>query len=199
MEFTVLEEEFAKYALGELVDSNGLQYEPQEAQVNRFALLWEWEGDLNKARHCMFNVTANRPDLSATTKGDGGSKSAQYQTINLVAIPRQNDMNVKIRTRSTTDATVYANWFNSVPTITGTSDYAITVTVKVSTTPIAGATVMLGDGTMGITDANGVIIFHKPAGTYDLFVVADGYDTETDTVTISSADVSKAVTMTASN
>ena len=198
MEFTNIEEEFARYALGEMVDANGLQYEPQEAQVNRFALLWEWEGDVNRARHCMFNVTANRPDLSAQTKGDGGSKSAQYQTIDLVAIPRPNDEIVKTRTRSTTDATVYANWFNTVPAIAGTSDKAITVTVTCSSDPVTDALVMLGDGTMGTTDANGVVKFFKPAGTYDLFVVADGYDTETDSVTVSSSDVSKAVTMTAS-
>ena len=197
MEFTVLEEEFAAYALGELVDSKGLQYEPQEAQVNRFALLWEWEGDINKARHCMFNCTANRPDLSATTKGDGGSKTAQYQTINLKAIPRQNDMNVKVRTRTNTDADVYANWFNSVPEISADGVQMITVTVTDGTDPVAGANVMLGDGSMAATNAEGKAIFNKAAGTYDLFVSCDGYGAESDTVTVASTAVTKTITLTA--
>ena len=199
MEFTVLEEEFAKYALGELVDANGLQYEPQEAQVNRFALLWEWEGDVNRARHCMFNVTANRPDLSVTTKGDGGSKSAQYQTINLTAIPRQNDENVKIRTRSDTDATVYANWFNSVPVIAAENDQMVTITVTDGTDPVAGANVMLGDGSMAATNAEGKAVFTKAAGTYDVFVSASGFDAGTDCVTVASAAVSKTIALTESN
>lgn len=198
MEFTTMEEEFARYALGELVDENGLQYEPQEAQVNRFALLWEWVGDINRARHCMFNCTANRPDLSAITKGDGGSKTAQYQQINLKSIPRQNDGNLKVRTRSNTSASVYNNWFNSVPVIAASADKTITVTVADSSNPIAGALVMLGDGTCAATNASGVALFYKPAGTYDLFVVAEDYTTVSDSVTVSSADVSKSVTMTAS-
>lgn len=197
MEFTVLEEEFARYALGELVDANGLQYEPQEAKVNRFALLWEWEGDENRTRHCMFNVTANRPDLTAQTKGDGGSKSPQYQTINLKAIPRQNDENVKTRTRSNTDPTVYANWFNAVPQIAEEGMQKITITVTSSSDPVAGAAVMLGDGTMGYTDSTGVIVLMKGAGTYDVFVSKDGYTAAADSVTVASAAVSKAITLTA--
>ena len=118
MEFTNVDEDFAAYAFGEEVSENKkLQYEPQEAEVNRFALLWEWQGDQNRTRHVMYNVTANRPDLSVTTKGDGGSKTAQYQTINLVAIPRPNDEVVKSRTRTDTDQTVYDNWFTTVPEI----------------------------------------------------------------------------------
>lgn len=197
MEFTVLEEEFAKYALGELVDANGLQYEPQEAQVNRFALLWEWEGDVNRARHCMFNVTANRPDLSAQTKGDGGSKSAQYQTINLVAIPRQNDENVKTRTRSNTDPDVYANWFNSVPVIAAEGDQKVTITVTDGTNPVSGANVMLGDGSMAVTNDQGVASFTKAAGDYDIFVSKSGFTAAADTVTVASAAVTKTITLTA--
>lgn len=197
MEFTNPDEDFLAYALGEVTDSNGLQYEPLEPTVNRFALLWEWEGDLRKTRHCMFNCTARRPDLSVTTKGDGGSKSPQYQTINIKAIARVNDDVVKIRTKSTTDATVYNNWFNSVPTIAASGTQKVTVSVKVSTTPIVGALVVLGDGTMGVTDAAGEIVFYKAAGDYDVFVSKTGYEGVADSITVASAAVTKAITMTA--
>ena len=197
MEFTVLEEEFAKYALGEIVDSNGLQTEPQEAKVNRFALLWEWEGDQKRTRHCMFNVTANRPDLSATTKGDGGTKSAQYQTLDLVAIPRQNDDNVKTRTRSDTDQAVYDNWFNTVPTLAEETAKKVTITVTDGSNPVVNATVMLSDGTMGYTGTDGVIVFYKEPGAYDVFVSKSGFNAGTDTVTVAAADVEKTITLNA--
>lgn len=197
MEFTVLEEEFARYALGELVDANGVQYEPQEAQVNRFALLWEWEGDEFRSRHCMFNVTANRPDLSVTTKGDGGSKTAQYQQINLVAIPRNNDENVKVRTRSNTDPAVYENWFNSVPTIASETMQTITVTVTDGSNPVAGAVVMLGDASTAVTNSDGVALLHKEDGAYDLFVSASGFTAVKDSVTVSGAAVAKSITLAA--
>lgn len=197
MEFTNPDEDFLAYALGEQTDANGLQYEPLEPVVNRFALLWEWEGDKRKTRHCMYNCTARRPDLSVTTKGDGGSKSAQYQTINLKAIARPNDDVVKIRTKSTTDATVYDNWFNSVPTIAADGTQKITVTVKTGSTPIAGALVILGDGTMGVTDSAGVIVFYKAAGTYDVFVSKSGYAAGKDSITVAAAAVTKAISLTA--
>lgn len=197
MEFTNPDEEFQRYALGEQVDENGLQYEPLEPPVNRFAFLWEWQGDQKKTRHCMFNCTASRPDLSVTTRGDGGTKTAQYQTLNVETAARANDDVVKVRTRSDTDQQVYEDWFNSVPTIAMDGAKKVTVTVDDGTAPIAGALVVLGDGTLGVTDSAGEIIFYKPAGTYDLFVSAAGYDSESSSITIADAAVEKSITMTA--
>lgn len=196
IESTNFDEDFLAYALGEVIDANRLQVEPQEAQVNRFALLWEWEGDKNKARHCMFNVTANRPDLAATTKGDGGTKAAQYQTLNLIAIPRASDNVVKTRTRSDTPAEIYENWFNAVPAVAAETDRKITVTVTDGSDPISGAAVFLSDGTMSRTNAAGVAIFTKAAGTYDLFASYAEHTPAADTVTVSTTDVTKTLTLT---
>ena len=106
-------------------------------------------------------------------------------------------MNVKVRTRTNTDADVYANWFNSVPEISADGVQMITVTVTDGTDPVAGANVMLGDGSMAATNAEGKAIFSKAAGTYDLFVSCDGYGAESDTVTVASTAVTKTITLTA--
>ena len=196
MEFTHPDEEFLKYALGETVDSNGLQYEPLEPPVNRFAFLWEWQGDQKKTRHCMYNCTASRPDLSVITKGDGGNKTAQYQTLNVESAARANDDVVKVRTRSDTDSTVYNNWFNTVPTIAAEGTQKVTVTVTDGTDPVSGALVILGDGTLGVTDTAGQIVFYKLAGTYDLFVSASGFEGAASSVTVSTSAVTKTVALT---
>ena len=197
MEFTNPDEDFLAFVLGEVVDSNGLQYEIVEPPEKRVALLWEWVGDKRHTRHCMYNCTITRPELSVITKGDGGSKTAQYQTLNIQAIPRVNDDIVKVRTRSDADASVYNGWFNSVPTIAAVGNQKVTVTVKVSTTPIPGALIQLSNGAQGVTDATGTIIFYLPAGTYSAAASASGYTPKLESITVSNSAVTKAITLTA--
>lgn len=113
IESTFLDEEFLEWALSEVSDAKKVQYEIQEPVINRFGLVWEWVGDKSRTRHVMYNVTANRPDINATTAGDGGTKSAQYQTISLIAIPRADGL-VKARTGADIDQAVYDAWFTTV-------------------------------------------------------------------------------------
>lgn len=113
MEVTNVDDEFAMYVLGETKTDKGVIVENKDGQGGRFYLLWEWEQDRKDTRHVMYNCTANRPDVSATTAGDGGTKTAQARTLNLTAIPRADGI-VKARTGKDTDETVYNNWFTSV-------------------------------------------------------------------------------------
>lgn len=110
MEVTSLDEEFAQYALGEKKTAKGVVYEEADAEPKRFYLIWEWKQDQRNTRHIMYNVTANRPDVSATTAGDGGTKNPQYRTLNLTAIPRWDGI-VKARTNAETDQETYDGWF----------------------------------------------------------------------------------------
>lgn len=117
LEMTELDEDLIKYALDEEEDSKKLSFEKKETTQKRFFLMWEWIQDAKNSRHCMFNITANRPEIAATTAGDGGTRSAQYQTLTLRALPRF-DGRVKCKTKSDTDSTTYSNFFNSVPVFT---------------------------------------------------------------------------------
>lgn len=113
MEVTNLDDEFAMYALGETKTDKKVIVEDQNGKGGRFYLLWEWIQDEKNTRHILFNCTANRPDASATTAGDGGTKTTQSRTLNFTAIPRADGV-VKARTGADTDETVYQNWFTTV-------------------------------------------------------------------------------------
>lgn len=194
LELTNMDDEFAKWALSEIVDSNNVQYEDKEPPVNRIYLLWEWVQDSKNTRHVMYNVTVSRADINATTANDGDSKTAQYQTVNLTAIPRADGV-VKAKTRFDVNETVYTNWFSAVYEPTGESQFAVTVTVTDGTDPISGATVVINNMIV-TTDATGNAVFYLANGTYDVMVSDGGTHTATtDTVTVNSAAVSKSVAL----
>ena len=144
----------------------------------------------------MYNITASRPSMSATTAGDNDTKTAQYRTLNMTAIPRDDGI-VKASTRVNVDSTTYNNWFSSAYVPTGTSQQTVTFTISDSNGAIEGAMIMLSNGMSGVTNASGVCVFYLGAGDYDVMVSADGYTTGTDSVTVSTSAVSKAITLTA--
>lgn len=194
LELTNLDDDFAKYALSEEVDGKKVQYEIKEPKINRFYLIWEWVQDEKNTRHIMYNVTASRPSMSATTSGDGDNKTAQYRTLNLTAIPRDDGI-VKASTRVDVDAEAYENWFNAAYVPSDANGFDLTVIVTDGTDPIEGAMVVLGNGAMANTNAEGKAIFNLINGTYDIMVSASGMTATTDTATVSGAAVSKTIAL----
>jgi hypothetical protein len=57
--------------------------------------------------------------------------------------------------------------------------------------------IVLSNGTTAVTNASGQAVIYLAAGTYDLMASADGYTTDTDSVTVSTAAVTKAISLTA--
>ena len=196
LELTNLDDDFAAWVLSEAVDSNNVQYEEKEPQINRFYLLWEWVQDAKNTRHVMYNITASRPSMSATTAGDGDSKTAQYRTLNLTAIPRADGI-VKASTRADVNNTVYENWFSALYEPVSSAKQAVTFTVTSGANPVADALVVLSTGATAVTDSNGNAVMYLANGAYDVMVSASGYTTATDSVTVASAAVTKAITLTA--
>ena len=94
-------------------------------------------------------------------------------------------------------STVYSNWFSAAYVPTGTSQQTVTFTISDSNGAIEGAMIMLSNGQSAVTNASGNAVFYLGAGTYDVMVSADGYTTGTDSVTVSTSAVSKAITLTA--
>lgn len=72
----------------------------------------------------------------------------------------------------------------------------VTFTVKNKTVAIEGATVEV-NGSRLKTNASGVAEFNLRAGTYPVKIKASGYAPQTDTVTVESAEVTKAVVLVA--
>ena len=113
LEMTALDDDLVQYALDEERDDLKIQFEKKVTAQKRLFLMWEWENDTRNTRHCMLNITANRGNIESTTAGDGGSKSAQYETLNLRSLPRY-DGYVKYKTTYETNAEDYDNFFESV-------------------------------------------------------------------------------------
>ena len=88
-----------------LVENSGI------GESVKFALLFEFDGDVNAIRHVLYNCSASRPSIESETKED--TIEPGTETLSITADPRSDGL-VKARTGDTTDAGTYANWYKTV-------------------------------------------------------------------------------------
>lgn len=112
LEIALIPEWFRTEILQELLDSNGVLVEKSDnAESVKFALLFEFDGDVRAIRHVMYNCTASRPSIESETKED--TIEPGTEKLSLTADPREDGL-VKSRTGDTTTAATYAAWYNKV-------------------------------------------------------------------------------------
>ena len=112
LEIALIPEWFRTDILLETLDSNGVLVEKSDqAESVKFALLFEFDGDVRAIRHVMYNCTASRPSIESETKEE--TIEPGTETLSLTADPREDGL-VKSRTGDTTDAATYAGWYQSV-------------------------------------------------------------------------------------
>ena len=111
-------ENFRVSALNETLDDNKVLIEDANSELNRFALLFEFDGDVKHIRHVLYNCSASRPGIEGKTNEE--SREVQTETLTIKATPLASGV-VKAKTGNETDSTVYADWYKAVymPTITG--------------------------------------------------------------------------------
>jgi ribosomal protection tetracycline resistance protein len=98
--------------LQEELDDKGVLIEKSSNKESvKFALLFEFDGDVNCIRHVLYNCTSSRPSIESESKEDTIEPGKEKLTI--TADPRADGL-VKARTGDTTDATAYANWYSAV-------------------------------------------------------------------------------------
>ena len=112
LEIALIPEWFRTDILLEEKDSNGVLVERSTiTAVPKFALLFEFDGDVHGIRHVLYNCSASRPGVSSQTKED--KIEPVTETLSLTADPRADGL-VKARTGDTTTDETYNNWYQSV-------------------------------------------------------------------------------------
>ena len=120
LEAALLPDSFKKDILGMVADTNSVIYEHQDAQMEHFALLFQFQGDEKAIRHVFYNCVASRPNVEGSTKSE--SIEPQTETMDLtcsgveMTVGTAQRMVVKAYADDSADTTVYSGWFSAVYT-----------------------------------------------------------------------------------
>ena len=105
--------------LGYETDSNGVVYEPADAEPKSCALLWQFDGSKVKKRGLLYNVKFNRPTMTGNTK----TESVDPDTDELTGVAIGRDLTINNETvnvikasvtNETATATQFNGWFSAV-------------------------------------------------------------------------------------
>ena len=111
LELAMIPESFRTDILKEAADANKVLVENANSETGRFALLFEFDGDVRKIRHVLYNCSASRPSIESQTNEE--DKEVQTETLTIKARPMA-DGRVKAKTGDSTTQSVYEGWYGSV-------------------------------------------------------------------------------------
>ena len=120
LELAMVPESFRTDVLKESLDTNQVLVENANVETANFALLFEFDGDVKKIRHVLYNCSAARPNIGSSTNEE--EIEVQTETLALTAAPLANGY-VKARTGDSTTDEVYKGWYGAVymPTTASTN------------------------------------------------------------------------------
>jgi phi13 family phage major tail protein len=111
LELAMIPESFRVDALNETLDENNVLIENANTELNSFALLFEFDGDVKHIRHVLYNCSASRPGIEGKTNEE--SREVQTETLTIKATPLASGV-VKAKTGNNTNSSIYQNWYSSV-------------------------------------------------------------------------------------
>ena len=111
LELAMVPESFRTDVLKEALDENKVLLENANAETENFALLFEFDGDVRKIRHVLYNCSAARPTIESQTNEE--EIEVQTETLSITAAPLASGY-VKAKTGDSTTDEVYQNWYKSV-------------------------------------------------------------------------------------
>src|SRR5690625_1071112 len=98
----------------EFDDADGVLNEIVTAKANPFAFLFEFDGDVRRIRHVMYNCIANRLPIGSTTKTN--TIEPNTTELSFVSSPINIDGKLMVKTKTTeeTARSIYDSWFEKV-------------------------------------------------------------------------------------
>lgn len=111
LELAMVPESFRTDVLKEELDKNKVLVENANVETANFALLFEFDGDVKKIRHVLYNCAASRPSIESQTNED--EIEVQTETLALTATPLASGY-VKAKTGDDTTDAVYQDWYKAV-------------------------------------------------------------------------------------
>jgi phi13 family phage major tail protein len=111
LELANLTDEFRVDVLGDTY-VEGVMYENADQVTKRFALAFEFQGDLKAKRHVLYYCSAARPTVSATTKG--ATTEPQTSALTFTARPRPDTKDVKADSTPEVTPLAYDAWYDTV-------------------------------------------------------------------------------------
>lgn len=115
----LIPDDFRIAHLGETLNSDGTISEYANSQSTPYALIFQFEGDVNATRYILYHCVSGRTTLGSVTK-DGGEVNTSDLTV--TASPRPHDELIKHKAEK--GSTQYDNWFTQVQEPVGTSTEA---------------------------------------------------------------------------
>lgn len=116
LELAKVPDSFLEDCLGYIRDAAGVLVEDAGAVGDHFALIFQFEGDVNAKRTVLYNCVASRPTIAGSTKEE--SIEPETETINITATTIYNavldkDL-VKASCTSTSASAAYNSWLTAV-------------------------------------------------------------------------------------
>lgn len=111
LELAMIPESFRTDVLKEETDANKVLVENANSETASFALLFEFDGDVRKIRHVLYNCSASRPSIESKTNEE--DKEVQTETLTVKARPLASGY-VKAKTGDSTEESIYNSWYDSV-------------------------------------------------------------------------------------
>ena len=123
LEVARVNEDFLKDVLSLVEDNDKILVESSSAfkTTNYFALVFEFDGDQQATKHCLYKCSASRPNIASQTTGENGSTDPQTETVKITAVPRADaDGYIHLQTQDSTSTAVISAWYSAVPVPTFT-------------------------------------------------------------------------------
>lgn len=109
LEIALVPDHFRTSVLGDRVDKNDVLFEDANAIPERFALLYEFNGDKKGTRHVNYNVSVSRPDIEGSTKEAGIDPDTE--TLEIIATPGKDGF---VKARALAGQEPYEAFYDSV-------------------------------------------------------------------------------------